>query len=324
MKSVDNHRLQLFTRSYDLISEYRRMKYSNRHFLLNLPRRLAIMIEYQFLPHYFSVPPRWRLKLRKMFGKRTLQDFAVIGPIKGGSSDLTCHLLAHPCMMVPLAKEIFTKIKDSNNIEKWRPYYPTVRQKKRVAKIHKKALSGFFAPYLHMYRLINGLYSGNQNMKIVIILRDPVKRAYSHWKWEVFLAGKDLVAKLPYLQKFSNYVELALKLFPEFPMDTICGLPFLQTGIYPKAVKLWIDRFGVDNVIVLNISDYFFSRNLVLGQIQEFLEITRLELPQLQTKINENPMQLPAPDEKSNRMLAEFYEPYNRELFKLIEKEFEW
>ena len=43
---------------------------------------------YQFLSHYFSRPPGWRLYLRRLGGERVYPNFASLGPVKSGTSDL--------------------------------------------------------------------------------------------------------------------------------------------------------------------------------------------------------------------------------------------
>lgn len=282
--------------------------------------RLALgFLEFQFLPHYFGRAPKWRIAIRKMIGRRTSPDFALIGPVKGGSSDLVSHLLLHPCVVPPLSKEIY-----SPDPGRWKPYYPTERQMKRVAGASGAAVSGYLGPFLHRVRLINAFHHANPDAKIIITLRNPVERAYSHWKWEVLLAGKELVNKHSYFRSFSDFVELALDLFPACPMDSVCGFPFLQTGIYHKAVELWINRFGRRNVLVFDIGSYFDDRSTVLDKVQSFLGIPRFRIPELDFRVNANPLSLPPADEISNECLADFYSPHNSKLWTAIDCNFGW
>src|SRR5690349_12384942 len=60
-----------------------------------------LTLKYQFLPHYFSSVPKWRLLLRSLGGQRTLPDFACVGSIKCGTSDLATYLFQHPCILPP-------------------------------------------------------------------------------------------------------------------------------------------------------------------------------------------------------------------------------
>ena len=161
--------------------------------------------------------------------------------------------------------------------------------------------------------------------KIVLILRDPAARVYSHWKWEVFLAGQDRAAELPFLRDFSAYVDTALRVFPENLMYTACNSQALHTSIYVNAVKYWIECFGRDQVLVLNMAEYWNSRSAVLHKIHDFIGIARFDVPAAKTRANENPLtDLPPADESSMAKLETFFRPYNEKLYEVIGTEFDW
>lgn len=303
-------------KSFELVAEYRMMSYSGFTFK-SLPRLIAGAVEYQFLPYYFSDVPSWRLGLRRLGGKRVLPDFAMIGPVKSASSDLVTHMLLHPNVLAPLAKEIL-----SPDPESWRPYYPTVREMDAVRQLHGKAITGFLAPYMHWMRLAHNFKTTCPDAKIIITLRDPAKRAYSHWKWELFLGGRN-IEKLAYFMNFSDYVRSSLENFP-LPADTVCGLPMLHSGIYANAVAMWVKLFGQANVLVLDVNDYFRDRQETLGQICDFLQIPHAHILENEGRINENPLELPPPTEEASDSLARFYEPFNDQLFEIIKKRFDW
>ena len=315
-------KINRLARSFELVAELRAAAHSKRGLLSKLVRLLAGSIEYQFLPYYFGGVPRWRLWLRRWFsGRRALPDFVVIGPIKSGSSDLTLHLLAHPNIIAPLAKEIF-----SPEPEDWRPYYPTEREMQRANR-RGTVRCGFLGPFLNCLfwlRLLDNFHRVRPDAKVIITLRDPVERAYSHWKWEVLFGGK-AAATIPHFRTFANYVALALELFPHTMMDTYLDeVPFLQSGIYHKAVETWISRFGEANVLVVNIDKYFAGRQEVLQRVQSFLELPLTDLPEYRGKVNENPLKLAPPDEASRKLLASFYRPYNEKLYDLLGQDFGW
>ncbi len=309
------------SRCYQLVSESLVMKneYVSENYLRSKINYITNVIEYQFLTHYFGEPPNWRMFLRKFNNNRTLPDFCVIGPIKSGTSDLAVNLMMHPNIMAPLSKEIYCA-----DPEDWRIYYPTQQQKKRHADRYGSAYSPYLGPFLHWMELTYNLAQVQPNTKIVLILRDPVKRVYSHWKWEVLNSGRKRADKLPFLKTFPDYVNKALAVFPESPMFTACDSEVLQTGIYWKAVNYWMECFGRNNVLVLDIEDYFVNSNHFLGKIFEFVGLPNFDCPTSINKINENPISLPPPDEDSMLKLSKFYSPYNIKLWSLLGKEFKW
>jgi hypothetical protein len=317
---VPEKKRRALTRGYDLVARDRlialghapaRSRSAHQKFLQR--------VEYQFLPHYFGSPPPWRLLLRMLSGERALPDFAVVGPIKSASSDLAVNLMLHPAIIPPLAKEF-----PWPDPEAWRVFYPTLPAKARHAKIHGAALSPFLAPYLHWMEVTYRFSRANPNAKIILTLRDPVERAYSHWKWEYFLAGKPSATSFPFLRTFAEYVAHALEVFPEYPMYTACGARLLDTGIYWKAVAYWMECFGRDRVLVLDTADYFRDRNVQLRKIYDFIGLPHHAVPDCLTKVNENPLTLPSPDEESLERLRAFYRPYNQKLWAVLGNEFDW
>jgi hypothetical protein len=119
---------------------------------------------------------------------------------------------------------------------------------------------------------------------------------------------------------------MALTVFPEYPMYMArpYGFNALQTSIYWKAVNYWMECFGRENVLVLDIADYFYDANQFLGKIYEFVGLPAFEHPVFKNNINENPIKLPPPDEESLSKLNAFFRPYNEKLWLLLSKEFDW
>ena len=182
---------------------------------------------------------------------------------------------------------------------------------------------GYLEPFLNNMALMDKLYELNPQSKVIITLRDPVDRAYSHWKWEVFLGGKS-ARENPYFESFSNYIERAIDLFPSVAIETFCGFLVLETGLYYKAVEHWVNRFGRENVLILDVAEYFSNRQPTLEKVQRFLGLPVVHIPEYSKKANENPIKLPPPDQETNSALSEFYKPYNEKLFDIIDAEFNW
>ncbi|MEM1336657.1 MAG: sulfotransferase domain-containing protein [Bacteroidota bacterium] len=313
--------LSKYLRNFEIFEEYMALKHSNKNFFHRTLGILALKYEYQFLPYYVRGVPKWRLKMRQLLAKKRITpNYIITGPIKCGSTDLVTHLLSHPNIMAPLAKEF-----NITDAEVWRAYYPTIKEKNKLQKkIKGNIRCGYLYPLLHDVKLIERLGRLNPKPKVIITLRDPVKRAYSHWKWEVLVGGQDAISENDFLNNYSTFVRRALDFHPSIPMDTFCNFHFLETGIYYKAVELWINKFGRDNVLVVDVADYFVDRQPVFKKIQEFLDIPPIHIPESTKKLNENHLKLEKPDQKSVSALTEFYKPYNKKLFTLLETHFDW
>jgi len=271
----------------------------------------------QFLPHYFGGVPKWRLWLRSFGGKRVLPDFACVGAIKSGTSDVSAYLFQHPCILPPLSKEIPT-----TNTDRWLPYYPTVREMEEVAKEHGKALTGYFLPMIHNVTLMDNYHAARPDAKIILVLRNPVDRAYSHYKWDLLLGGKR-ASTSQYYKTFADYVNFSLDLFPAMPVPSSSPIQLLQAGIYVKSVELWIERFGRENIHILRAEDFFENVATSVCGIHDFLGIPALK-PELHAIVNQNPIKAPPADEVTRAKLYDFYRPWNEKLYAVIGRDMCW
>ena len=185
-KRLSRHKRRLLEKalmaSYQQAADYRLLK----HRTVSLTDRIWLLLEilkYQFHAHYFGRPPKWRLYLRRLGGKRVLPNFVMTGPIKSGSSDLAVRLMSYHGVLAPLSKEVLAP-----DITSWRIHYPTEAQYSRCEKEYGVARVGMMAPFFQWYSLMKSIHREVPTAKVILTLRDPVDRAYYHWKWDYFLA----------------------------------------------------------------------------------------------------------------------------------------
>lgn len=254
-----------------------------------------------------------------MGARRTLPDFCVIGPPKCATSDLAVAVLLHPNVIPPFAKEF-----PYADPDQWRLYYPTEREKRRLAERRGLALSPYLHPSLHWMEVPYNLAHVKPDTRIVIVLRDPIKRLYSHWKWELFLAGKARAERLPFLLRFDDYVEKSIEMHGNGLMYTASGAQGLMHSIYWKSVQTWIECFGRKNVLVLNISDYFSQQEPFMNRIYDFVGLPRTSVLEFDARANENPMQTPPASKDVVNRLKEFFAPYDDKLWDVIGQKFDW
>lgn len=314
-KLNDMHR---YTVGYEVFEEWQLGRYHHKSGLAHKMRSIPLGIRYLTLPHYFGMVPPIRQKMRAFGGPRTLPDFACVGALKSGTTDLASYLMQHPSILAPLTKEI-----GHSNTEAWKIFYPTVKEMDRVRRETGYALSGHFDPLIHNLDLIDNYYAARPDAKIVLMLRDPVKRAYSHYKWDMFLGGKNGWFS-PYMQSYAQYVDLALEMFPSpTPPTSLPTVPMLATGIYVNSAKRWLDTFGKENVLVVKAEDFFDDIGKTVREIHEFLGLPPIE-PDPHGVLNQNPLQFPPADEESRAKLREFYRPWNERLYDVLDRDLGW
>lgn len=312
------------TKGYDFVSHYYliRSGFNTSSHGSRLLRNIDFackIFQYQFLSHYFGGVPKWRRSLRRLNTDRTLPDFCIIGGIKSGTSDLAVNILLHPNVMTPLSKEF-----EEGDPEKWREFYPTISEKQRHAQRYGLALCPYLSPYLHRTDVMSNLSRIRPDTKVVLVLRDPVKRFYSQWKWEVLLAGRKGLERNPFLMTFAAFVEEALSAYGVRTMYTACGFDAIETSLYSQAVAGWIAAFGKKNVAIVDGASYYKDRNACLQQIFRFVGLPGFEPPSSASTVLENPLVLPPPDDRSMDRLSKFFAPHNDRLWELIDERFAW
>lgn len=222
---------------------------------------------------------------------RPLPDFLVIGTKRGGTTSFYFDLIEHPSVLqlfpppVPGLKGDATKgvhYFDSNFTRgpRWyRSYMPTRVSRARVSRRHGvRAVAGEASPfYLFHPDAARRAQATAPDARLVVLLRDPAQRAYSHWKERRRNGAEDL--------DFLDAVEAeAGRLSGE--RDRLVQDPgylsyaweqqsYVTQSRYAASLRPWIDLFGRDRLLVLASEDYYADPVRVLGDVDDFLGLPR-------------------------------------------------
>lgn len=263
----------------------------------------------------------------------------VIGAQKAGTTALHNYLIKHPDVKHGESKELHF----FNHQEKY---------EKGISWYHKQFVRPLFydnsnvyvdsSPhYLSDLEVAKRLYNYNPNAKIVILLRDPVKRAFSAWNMYKQLAelssnDKESLIKSniekKYITNFRNLINTHP--FPSFEdfvskelqNNTIVDYypNIFKTSLYVQQVKPYLDLFDNDNIFIYE-SEYFKTNklkvtNLILKQAGlKKLEVSEEDLKKVHSRTYNSPI-----NKETELKLKAFYKPYNEQLFELIGKRFDW
>jgi len=106
------------------------------------------------------------------------------------------------------------------------------------------------------------IHQVSPNAKIIIILRDPVERAYSHYF--------TFVRQGRIKNSFHDELQLALK-NKKNGIKSNFGL--LESGLYSEQVKRYLEIFGPENVKILIFDEFIKNQKLTLQEVLDFLGI---------------------------------------------------
>jgi len=249
-----------------------------------------------------------------LFGRYTAPNFIIVGAQKSGTTSLWNYLVAHPNVKKALVKEVHFF---EDNYDRGRNFYLGFFP----SKCGENQITGEASPYYLFHpavpqRMANML----PDAKIVVVLRNPIERAYSHYNHSRRLSREP--------SSFEDVVGREVDLInagqsPVF--DTQISDPvshrrsYVSRGIYAPQLLRWTEFYSSERTLVIKSEDLFADPDTYAGRVVEFLGLSSADHP-LRTFPHVNrgtPGNHLAPDMR--RLLRDFYRPYNQELAKLVD-----
>ena len=289
-------------------------------------KQATLFVRRQFQSYYFMPPPLWRILLRAgLFKKRMAPDFFSIGAVRSGTTMLSDLIMQHPCVVLPLTKEI--GLREIPVSWLMSAQFPTIKEKSLVENQYGKAVTGFCSPIVPSMLFSYLAPNINKEGKIVLILRNPVERTFSHWKWDQIHLEK--IKKDPLWDGypgFSQLVNAELDAAKNFATTGIClsGIGaggYIQHSIYLPFIKSLYKTFDKKNIMLINANEFFVNPS---GKVQEVYRF--LDLPDYQ------PLDMPIgnetqkvnQDDATLEKLSDFFAPLNQQLYDFIGEDYGW
>lgn len=279
-------------------------------------RRIKSMIS-PFRKYYFSVTGPLHL----------LPDYLIIGAAKCGTSSLYEYLVRHPNVDSGVGKEIYFFDLNYNKGTNWyRTFFPFSFQR-TISKIFaEKFVVGEATPrYLDHPYAPQRIKKIIPNVKLIILLRNPIDRAYSHWNMMVGHKRENF----SFEDAIKNEKKRISGLFEKMEKDEsyysreYYWYGYLDRGIYVKKIKKWMEIFPKNQFLILKSEDLFTDPSEIFKRTQKFLDIPISNLSEygsFRKGVYKNSSMEP----KTRKELNEFFQPYNDELYKLIGQNFAW
>ena len=256
---------------------------------------------------------------------RVIPDFLVIGAKRCGTTSLYQHLSEHPCISRSPRDNIgFFNENYHLGINWYKSLFPTVFYKKKMESKNKQCL--FFdvtSTYMEEELTAKNVYEVNPNQKIIVILRNPVDRAYSHYHVNVKEKSEkrsfeDAIFEEMNRIKSERIIQNKNKNLRVFTPNNI---HYLKKGFYALQLKSWFKIFPREQILVLSTEEFQEDQNLIYKKIFDFLNIPNMKIKN--TEKMEKGNYIPMKD-KTRTLLLDYFIQYNHELFELINSEFNW
>lgn len=250
---------------------------------------------------------------------RLLPDFLIIGSQKCGTTYLYDRLLEHSSIAPALTKEVhFFDNNHHKGLDWYRGYFPS-RTALRTATVTGEA-SPYYLYHPHVPRRV---FQAVPDARLIVLLRNPVNRAYSHYYHEVrmgyeSLSFEDALAAEPQRIGGEEQRMLADEDYYSFNHQHYAYLP---KGIYVDQLKRWFEFFPREQILILKSEEFYQQTPTVLQQVTEFLGLPAWE-PQASQKHKSSPYPKLAP--ALREWLAAYYEPHNQRLYEYLGIDFGW
>lgn len=246
--------------------------------------------------------------LRKFIPFTRTVDFVLCGTQKGGTTALDAYLREHPELCMANRKEVHF-FDNEEHFANRNPDYSKYHAYFSPKKTHK--VLGEATPiYMYWDESPKRIFKYNPEMKLIIILRNPIERAYSHWNMERSrnadnLSFRDAIntenercrEALPYQHRVFSYID---------------------RGHYVDQLrKIW-EYFPREQVLVLKNEDLKQNPYDTLNQVANFLGVTQfnnIEGKNVHSRPYESHI---SPEEKT--FLKAIFDPEIKEL----EAELQW
>jgi hypothetical protein len=251
---------------------------------------------------------------------RVLPNYIIIGVQKGGTSSLFRYLTQHPNVLAGYKKEV--KFFDGNyhkGLNWYRYNFPLISQMSdRLIQTGEASPSYVFHPLVPQ-RIKEAL----PNIKLVLLLRDPVARAYSHYHGNL-RKGQEKASFQEAIEQEENRLNGEREKIiadQKYPMYRYLVYSYLARGVYIDQVKNWFKSFPRDQILILKSEDFFNNPPEVYQRVLTFLRLPDWKLQNFEIfNTGDYEKMDPSIEEK----LRAYFDPLNQELYEYLGTNFNW
>jgi len=214
-------------------------------------------------------------------------EFFIVGAAKAGTTALQQMLTTHPAIYMSPIKEpnyfynevaisdlrsgLQNKLKNEN-AEQWikdgmkgELWNAFLTDEQLYKKLFENALSNQFCgeasvSYLYSTQAAKNIFEYNPNAKIIILLRNPTERAWSHFQMET----KMKITTSNFHNEFNKNKSLAHPIWGRDPV-------FLSGGKYYEQVKRFLDVFPKEQLLIYRYEDYKNDAAKTINTILKFI-----------------------------------------------------
>jgi len=205
-----------------------------------------------------------------------LPNFLIVGAAHAGTTSLYFYLRQHPEIFMPTDpknKEPMYFVSADAPIKDLDTYLQLFRGAQG-----KKAIGEASTAYLYCEESPARIKSVLGRIKIIIILRDPAKRAFSNYNWMIRQGWEDAATFEEGLRR-----ESVRRDDPHFRDHCLANYLddylYFSTGLYFQQVKRYVETFGKERVRIYLFEEFVKNPQAVCHDIFDFLGVDSIFTP---------------------------------------------
>jgi hypothetical protein len=248
-----------------------------------------------------------------------LPDFLIIGAQKAGTSALYQYLSRHPGVRPAITKEVHYFDLQPDRGQRWyRGHFP--RRREQAWPRGHTFLTGEATPYYLFHPLVpERVASTLPNVKLIVLLRDPVRRAISHFYHEVALGYET--------RPFARAIDEEASMMEAEWRRLDRGLPpssahqhrsYVSRGLYADQLNRWREHIDDSRLLIVGSDTLATDDGETYRRILRFLGVPddgRTTFERVHRRA------YPEPDPDTIQRLRARFEAPNRRLLAMVGRE---
>lgn len=261
-------------------------------------------------------PVRRAEQRRRTAQPRALPDVVILGAQKCGTSSLHNYLVQHPGVIDTLRKEVHYFDTNYGRGETW--------YRAHFGLLGAPGLNLDSSPYYLFHPAVpQRLHALLPQAQLIVLLRDPVRRAYSHY-WHERNKGREQLGFEAAIAAEADRLGTAearlasgtLERSPEHQ-----HFSYLARGRYAEQLERWFGLFPREQFLLLRFEDLVKDPLSVLNATLAFVGLPPAQSVDLEAR---NTRRYPPMQEATATRLREYFAPHNRRLEALLGRPMGW
>ena len=252
-------------------------------------------------------------------GWRRKPDFIIAGVQKGGTSSLYRYLEQHPDTKMPFRKQLhFFDRSWHRGFKHYQAAFP-------LRLFSKGKITGEATPYYFIHpRVAERIAQSLPDVKIILMFRNPISRAYSHYQMKKDQGWEPLATFEEAIEAEPGRIEPEwhkLQADPRYYSKTYRNFSYIQRGYYAQFLKEWYKHFPKDQILIMESNEFFADPMGNLRRVYAFLGLPDFQPPSLKAY---NSREYQPINADTRQKLEEMFRPHNEALFELLGRRYDW